>query len=148
MKMQVFNISFQTKPVYVGWSSCANQSGIWESVKGSFPLELAFETKSLRTLCENADEAKAKYGETIATVLRHRLADLRAASIIKDLIVGQPRLLNGYVMNDHMVVDLLDEYQLVFCANHPNNPVILITGHIDWSRVKRIKILGIEKKYV
>jgi hypothetical protein len=43
-----------------------------------------------------------------------------------------------------MVVDLGDGYRLVFSANHPRNP-LKADGTVDWSKVSRVKILGIEK---
>jgi proteic killer suppression protein len=105
-------------------------------------LELAFESKSLRTLCESEAHAKRKLGPTVAEVLKHRLADLRAATSVKDLLVGLPRVLDG-TDHQHMVIDLYDHYRVVFCANHPNNPVAE-SGKLDWPKVSRIKILRIE----
>lgn len=105
-------------------------------------LVLAFESKSLRTICESEAHAKSELGPTVAEVLKHRLADLRAATSVKDLVVGQPRVWDSA---DHqtMVIDLCDGHRMVFCANHLNNPVAN-PGKLDWPRVSRIKILKIE----
>ena len=106
-------------------------------------LELAFDSKSLRTVCENETQAKLEFGPRIAEALKHRLADLRAATSPKDLLVGRPR--EGSDPNS-MVVDLCDGYQLVFCANHSKSPVT-DAGKLDWPKVSRVKILGIESHY-
>ena len=109
-------------------------------------LDLAFASKSLRTICENEEEAVHELGGSVGEVLKHRLADLRAAITINDLLVGQPRILDGDTYNRHMIIDLCDSYQMIFSANHPNNP-IGENGKIDWQKVSRIKILRIERNY-
>ena len=58
-------------------------------------MELAFATKSLRQLCENEARAKRDLGETVAERLKRRLADLRAAECVKDLVAGHPREVEG-----------------------------------------------------
>lgn len=78
----------------------------------------------------------------MAEILKHRLADLRAATSVKDLVAGQPRELDG-ADRHHMAIELCDGLRLIFCANHSINP-ITETGDVDWSRVSRIKILRIE----
>ena len=105
-------------------------------------MELAFVSKLLRTICENEAYAKCKLGPMVAEVLKHRLADLRAATSVKDLVVGRPHGLGG-ADHQHMVIDLCDDHRMVFCANHPNNPVAE-SGKLDWPKVSRIKILRIE----
>lgn len=108
-------------------------------------MELAFESKSLRTICENEAHAKRKLGPTVAEVLKHRLADLRAATSVKDLVVGRPRVSDS-ADHQHMVIDLCDDHRMVFCANHLSNPVAE-SGKLDWLKVSRIKILRIENDH-
>ena len=108
-------------------------------------LELAFANKPLRQLCENEAHAKHELSPTVAEILKHRLADLRAAISVKDLVAGNPRRLHG-ADHQHMAIDLCDGYRIVFCANHPNNPVVE-SGELDWSKVSRVKILRIESNY-
>jgi len=109
-------------------------------------LQLAFETKSLRDICENEAQAKVKLGETVAETLKHRLADLQAATSVKDLVAGRPRTMSGSAEKT-MLVDLRDGYNLVFTANHPNNPVKQ-DKTVDWERVSRVKIMSIERDNV
>ncbi len=106
-------------------------------------MELAFDSKSLRAVCENEAEAKLELGATVAEILKHRLADLRAATSVKDLVAGRPRISAD---REHMIVDLCDGYRIVFKANHPKNPKS-DTEDVDWERVSRIKILRIESDH-
>jgi hypothetical protein len=106
-------------------------------------LELAFDSRALRTICESEAQAKDKYGTAVAEILKHRLADLCAATSIKDLLVGQPRSMEG-TDGLWMVLDLCKGYRMAFCANHPKNP-LTETGQIDWAKVSRVKIMQIER---
>jgi hypothetical protein len=107
------------------------------------PLELAFESRELRDICESEAEARRHLGDSVAEMLKHRLADLDAASSPKDLLVGQPRL---GADTETMVIDLCEGHRLVFTANHPNNPTTP-DGKLDWTRVRRIRILRIESEH-
>jgi proteic killer suppression protein len=109
-------------------------------------LEIAFDSRLLRTICESEALAKRELGSTVAEALKHRLADMRAATSVKDLLVGHPRVLDG-TNGQHMIIDLYGGYQIIFCANHPNNPV-MEAGTLDWLRVSRIKLLRIERNHV
>jgi hypothetical protein len=108
-------------------------------------LELAFANKSLRRLCESEANAKRDLGIRIALKLKRRLADLRAATCVKDLIVGLPQELQS-AHRRHIAVALGDGVQVVLCANHNTLPV-LESGGVDWGRVSRIKILRIETEH-
>ena len=103
-------------------------------------MELAFDSKSLRTICESEAQAKLELGAPIAELLKRRLADLRAARSIKDLVAGQPRI---GADGQYMVVDLCDGHRIVFKANHTNCPMTN-ANEVDWPRISRIKILRIE----
>ena len=104
-------------------------------------MQLSFESKALRAICENETEAKSKLGTKAASLLQHRLADLEAASSIDDLLLGNPRLRDG-AGGDTMVLDLCDGYIIAFTANHEKNPVTE-DNQLDWGRVTRIKIIDI-----
>ena len=108
----------------------------------AYTLELAFDSILLRAICENEEHAKRELGPAVAEALKHRLADIRAATTIKDLMTGRPRLIAG-ADYQHMVVELFGDYRIVFCANHPNNPV-MSSGEMDWMKISRIKLLRIE----
>jgi hypothetical protein len=106
-------------------------------------LELSFAKKSLRELCESSAKANRKLGIDAANELRRRVADLRAATSVHDLLVGQPRGSGA----DEIALDVGTSFEITFCANHNTVPR-LESGAIDWSKVSRVKILGIESKNV
>lgn len=105
-------------------------------------MELAFATKSLREVCERAERAKRDLGPKVAEKLRRRLADLRAAVSVNDLIAGRPHELDG-AHQRRIALDLCDGRRMLFCANHAVLPK-LESGKIDWSKVSRVKILRFE----
>lgn len=105
-------------------------------------MQLAFETRELRTICENEVQAVRELGPEVAQSLKRRLADLDAATSIEDILVGNPRTLDAE--HSHcMAIDLCNGYFVVFCPNHATNPVTA-TGVPDWKRTSRIRLLRIE----
>jgi len=104
-------------------------------------LELSFANRGLRQLCESSLQANRKLGVDIANELRRTVADLRASTSVRDLLVGAPR----ETQEDKIALDVGTSFQITFCANHNTVPK-LESGAIDWSKVSRVKILGIESK--
>lgn len=81
-------------------------------------------------------------GPKAAEKLKRRLADLRAAAAISELVVSRPYELDG--ARDHqMAMNLCDGTRIVFSANH-SNPPTLKSGRVDWTKVNRIKIMDVE----
>jgi hypothetical protein len=103
-------------------------------------LQLAFETKHLRTVCESSADAIREFGQDVAYALIDRLADLDSAVSIKDVQLGQPQAFE----NGELILDLATSCRLLCCANHPNNPRTT-SGAIDWEKVSRVKIVNIVK---
>ena len=105
-------------------------------------MELSFDSKTLRTLCEDSDKAEIKFGLDVARALRTRLADMRAVACVKDLPgLGKPSETKGNP-HPHYKIDLPEGYQITFCSNHLDTPM---NGEkINWSKVSRIKILKID----
>lgn len=114
-------------------------SVLGQEMESGAQLELAFESKELRDVCENEAEAKRQLGDSVAEMLKHRLADLNAATSPRDLIAGRPRLSED---GQRMIVDICAGSYLIFAANHPKNPTTS-NGDLDWGRVNRIRILGV-----
>ena len=105
---------------------------------GSY-VELAFQTEQLRTLCENQDAAEGAFGVEAASLLRHRLADLRSARTVADLLAGRPRFADdGQVF----FVDFGENRRLALMPNHVANPHST-EGKIDWTRVTRMRVVEI-----
>lgn len=100
-------------------------------------VEIAFDSLAVRTLCEDALYASSELGPKVADSLRRRIADLRAATTVSDLLIGRPRPIEG-----NMMMDLSDGYTLIFGANHVRNPAV--DNEIAWDKVSRVKILGIQ----
>jgi toxin HigB-1 len=104
-------------------------------------LELAFDKKSVRQLCESEARAARDLGEKAAKKLKARLADFRVVENVSELVVGKPCELDG-VNDGKFVVHLCDGFRIIFCANHNSNP-LQKSGRLDWSKVTRIKILEV-----
>jgi len=102
-------------------------------------MELAFATRSLRDVCESAEKARRKLGLKVSEALRRRVADLRAAVSVNDLIAGQPHELEAA----RIALNLTDGYRLILASNHAVSPK-LESGKMDWSKVTRVKLLRIE----
>ncbi len=94
-------------------------------------------------MCEKYAVAKRELGEETAAALIGRLADLCVAASIYELPAGRPRVVPD-ASKPTVILDLPQGYQLSICANHPKSPVTE-NGELDWTRVSRIKILGIER---
>lgn len=104
-------------------------------------LDLAFRTKALRALCEDASVAISELGKQAADKLTQRLAELDAAASVDDLIVGSPRKLihNGLEI---VALKLTGTKQIRICANHVP-PRVTEDGRVDWSRVRRVKVVAV-----
>jgi hypothetical protein len=101
-------------------------------------LEFSFETKALRTLCEDEDVATAALGPAVARALLNRLADLRAAGNILELPIGHPFAPDPKNRNV-LAIDLGEGQLLTFSSGHRKVP-LLESGEVDWERVNRVKI--------
>lgn len=104
-------------------------------------LELSFENKQLRALCERENRAKAVLGDEVAKRLRARIADIDAASTYVDLVIGSPRIVE-YKDRECLVISLTNDLHLIMIPNHRNNPVDT-DGKLDWGRVRRLKLIEI-----
>lgn len=102
-------------------------------------MELAFKTHGLRQTCENAELASSEFGNEVARELLRTLADLRAARSLDDLVAGS-RQVDG----EHVTVDIFDSHHLDLIANHVKNP--LTDGHVNWSKVTRLRVLGVRRR--
>ena len=104
------------------------------------PLEISFRTKTLRTVCEIRGQAEREYGKGPASAIRRRLADIRAAETSTTFLWDSRRLGDG---TGRMVVNLGNSHRLVFGPNHPG-ATAAGTVDLDWSKVRRVKVLNIE----
>ncbi|WP_061227202.1 hypothetical protein [Leptospira interrogans] len=109
-------------------------------------LILAFQNVQLRKLCERESQALKFLGEPVSSKLRNRLSDLRAASSVQDLVLGD--LIDELGSSENIKIfsiDLGTNYEMVCISNHNPQP-LLSPSKIDWQRVFRIKIIKIGQK--
>ena len=101
-------------------------------------MEIAFNSKLLRSLCECEEVANKKMGVHSAKILRSRLSDVSAAFSISDLILGKPRIIceNGL---DILALDIDEKYTMKLIANN----LVFTDDKLDWSLVSRLKLLKI-----
>src|SRR5438034_6550158 len=100
-------------------------------------MELAFGTKALRELCEQEDAAAGKFGDKVALELRARVADLRAADSVADLVAGTPRVIGG--QDPRLIISILGALEMVIRPNHIRMP-LGTDGELDWQHVRRIRL--------
>ncbi|GGC16228.1 killer suppression protein HigA [Dyadobacter sediminis] len=106
-------------------------------------MEISFENKLLRDICEDSEIAEYQFNQWKAHVLTSRLADLRAAGNVNDLLVGHPTLISSQNGQEKYKVEIVKDLALYFVSNHLKQPSGS-NGKIDWSRVTQIKIVNIE----
>lgn len=104
-------------------------------------MDITFKDKKLRELCEKEAVANRQLAAARARKLRSRLADLRAALCVADLVAGRPHPLKGTRAGQY-AVDLQGGCRLVFEPNHQPIPE-RADGGIDWSRVSSVRIVYI-----
>lgn len=101
-------------------------------------MDIRFADKKLQDLCERVGVADRKLGPASARKLRNRLADLRAAMIVSDLVAGRPHPLKGSRAGQ-FGLDLARGDRIVFSVANVPVPVTA-GGAINWSQVTLIRI--------
>lgn len=111
-------------------------------------LDIYYESNSLKRLFEKERKLQQTCGKERADLVKRRLYELHAAACLEDL-----RYLPGPRLHQHtrskgqkkavFSVDLDHPYRLLFEAGHDPEPA-LPGGGVDWTRVTRIIITGIE----
>lgn len=107
-------------------------------------MELAFADRNFRDLCMNDSKAREELGDAVAEKLKTRLADFSAVHVVSDLfsLPGGTHELAGD-RQGCMATNLVMGRFLVFRSGQLKEPK-LPAGRIDWSRVRRIQLLGVE----
>ena len=96
-------------------------------------MRILFANRSLERLCSEESRMKRKLGPSGARKLKARLADLRAAARVRDLVAGHPHPLTGD-REGQFAVDLDGGRRLVFAPADeplPRNE----DGSIAWPEV-------------
>lgn len=103
-------------------------------------MELAFETRALRRVCESDAEARRRYPNGMVEELQARLADLRAATSVSDLVAGRPSL--DSCPPGRIRFSLDGGHELVCVGNHPRPPLTK-EGLVDFNRMRRVRVVMI-----
>ncbi len=101
-------------------------------------MELAFASKALRSICEDQDRAAEFLGQVAAEHLHARLADLRAADTISDLVAGNPTI-SPQEDDVRLHIAIGSTHELVCSVNHARLRR-LPQADLDWSEVRRLRI--------
>ncbi len=104
-------------------------------------MEIEFNNKKLRELCENRKKAEIELGSESAKKLRTRLSDIDAAFNVQELTAGRPHPLERDRLGE-FAVDLSGGKRLVFKPNHVPVPLNK-HGKIDWAEITAITIIYI-----
>lgn len=118
-------------------------TGVHADSRYNLEVVLSFADKAVRRSCESQSHSERSFGANVASRLIQRLAELRAASTAADLPFG-PVGERGEGKSTELLFRLGKKHWLVICANHVE-PRMTKHGRVDWSRVTRIKVMGIEQ---
>lgn len=106
-------------------------------------VQLSFQDQRVRQQCESPISARRAFGPDVARTLHTRLADLRAADSVYDLLSLRLARLHG--SHPHQIfIQLGGGYVLHAQAGMQLQPS-LSSGERDWKQVSRLKILFIER---
>jgi proteic killer suppression protein len=103
-------------------------------------MELSFRTRQLRAICEDDQAAARRFDEMTVRALHARLADLRAAETVRDLIAGSPEFSPDQPM---LTLDVVGGCYLVCRAYLPLDK--RSRRRIDWDIVRRIQVIEIRR---
>jgi len=104
-------------------------------------LEVAFQSKELRSTCESPARAKRELGDSAATALRRHLADLEAVETVAELL-GMGLDFESCGSKVGLIRFGLSEGRHLYCE--VNHQVVPMSGEaVDWTKVTRLKVIHI-----
>ena len=104
-------------------------------------IELVFIDQSVRKVCEQGRVADSLLGPQAARRLRARLADIRAARTLAEVVAGSPNFLEAGL---RVLFSLHPPYQLV--VEPASNPVPRTKkGEVDWSKIDKVRVIYVGK---
>ncbi len=107
-------------------------------IKKCMPLLLRFASADLRDICERRAAAEHLLGKAAARKLRARLSDIRAASDIRQVVLGRPSI----SARGRIAFSLSATQRLIVGPAVTPIPRQL-DKHIDWARVDIIEVVEI-----
>lgn len=111
-------------------------------------MDISFKNKRLEKSFNEGPLLEREHGAKRASKIRIRMAELRAATNLKDFWPpksppGRCHELNEGKRTGQLSVDLDHPYRLIFVPNHDPVPK-LKDGGLDWSQVTAVEIQGVE----
>lgn len=107
---------------------------------GGCVIEIFFRERRLQRDCEDPKLLSRRFGQ-FATPLRRRLAQLRAAEVLADVVLGNPHPLRGNRAGQ-FAVTITQNYRLIFELADDPLP-LLDDGTVDIAQVSAIRILEV-----
>ncbi len=107
-------------------------------------MDIIFPNVRIRDFLNSSKKLVKRYGKRQAEVVRRRMDDLRAASVMEDFrnLPGRCHELRGN-RKGQLSLDLKHPFRLVF--EPADNPVPQKDdGGLDWIKVTTVRIIGIE----
>lgn len=104
-------------------------------------MEIAFQTEEIRDICEHASVAEDILGSELANSLRARLADIRAATTMQDLMLFQSES-PTQGRTPKMAIQVSKTCEIFLVSNHRSHNG-KAADEIDFSEVKRVRIIEI-----
>jgi hypothetical protein len=102
------------------------------------PLDLRFGSPELRAICERTAAAERLLGDVAARSLRARLSDIRAASDVRQVVLGRP----SFSHPGRVAFHLSTTHRLVLAAAVTPMPR-LPNKQIDWAKVTVLEVIEI-----
>lgn len=100
-------------------------------------MEIVFQTKELRELCQSQEEAEKALQPNLSKSLRNCLADMRAAANVSELMTLRNLSTDGKTLT----IPLSCGKVVTVRQSHLHPPKT--DGSLDWSKVYRVRILSI-----
>lgn len=117
-------------------------------------MEITFANERLQKLCESKSKLQKEFGSEAAKKLPARLADLRSAGNVSELVVGKPHPIEPHTTGGQKFRKAFKGYDYLFSLRiHDKNrlvfqsietpPPLKDSGEIDWSKVTKVCIVYI-----
>ena len=102
------------------------------------PLDLRFASAELRAICQRRTSAEHLLGEAAARKLRARLSDIRAASDIRQVVLGRP----SFSQRGRVAFLLSTTHRLVVASAVTPIPR-QSDKQVDWAQVNILEVVEI-----
>jgi len=105
-------------------------------------LDISYSNKKIRNICEKESVGKKYFPLSVIRILYRRIYDICLADDLFDVPFNIE--FKSKIPPGSFAIALDEGYFVVFCAVDLNMPLDA-HGNVDWTRVRRIKLLEITK---